>query len=508
MRPRVTKERCAGVLLPLASLRTARDWGVGDFTDLALFGPVLAAGGFRALMTLPLLEPTPGIESPYSPCSAFALDPMYIDVEKVDGVVIGAVEEQRRDRLRAGLPLRAAAARELKIAILRRAFPGPTPALDAFVAANPWVTPYARFRALKTRYRAGCFAWPEALRDPGSAEVAKELADLADEVAFRAWLQMLAAEQLAAARAVLQRHGVALGGDEPFLTAGDSADVWSRPDRYRYDATAGAPPDAFSDDGQDWGLPPYRWEVLEDEGYEAFALRGEHASQLYDFVRVDHVVGLFRSWIWPPEVERDAEGRRLGVFVPTEKKAQIAQGKAVLQAFQRSGVELLAEDLGVVPPFVRTTLRELGVPGYKVFRWELEDDGRPIDPATWPELSVATTGTHDTSPCATWWEEELDDDARQAFRKGSPRFARVGDHTTDAVRRAWLDVVYESPSYLALLPFGDLFGYRERINIPATVGPHNWTWRLPFEIEALEREDHLRALWRELRQRALATRRA
>src|SRR5581483_8574892 len=143
------------------------------------------------------------------------------------------------------------------------------------------------------------------------------------------------------------------------------------------------------------------------------------------------------------------------------------------------------EDLGAVPDFVRASLARQGVPGHRVLRWEVEN-GVFRDPRTYPELSVATSGTHDTSSLATWWSEELDDAGRRALA-AVPVFAPLAGAGafTPAVHAALLDGLYAAGSRLVLLPVQDAYGGRERINTPATVGPANWSYRLPWAIEEL-----------------------
>src|SRR6185503_10941941 len=129
-------------------------------------------------------------------------------------------------------------------------------------------------------------------------------------------------------------------------------DVWAHQELYRFDATVGAPPDAFSETGQDWGLPPYRWDRIDASGYELFRERGRHAAQHFDLVRIDHVVGLYRTYHRPLD-------KSPAFFVPAEERAQKSQGEAVLAAFAEAGADLIAEDLGVIPDFVRRSLAEM-----------------------------------------------------------------------------------------------------------------------------------------------------
>lgn len=495
--------RSAGLLVPLFSVRTGREWGVGEYPDLVPLAEWASTGGFSWLMTLPLLEPSPGQDSPYSCCSFFALDPLYIRVPDVEDVAaLGAralQDEERRalDLVRQAPRVAHGEVRRLKEIVLRRGYEHFVAHVDdASIRARDradfveehraWLGDYALFRALKERHPQSWRRWPEALREPHEQERARLRREHAAEVGFRTWLQWIAFRQHERARAEARRAGVALGGDAPFLVADDSADVWSRQDRFRFDATVGAPPDAFSADGQEWGLPPYRWERVAEEGYELFAERGRHAARLYDLVRIDHVVGLYRTY------HRPLDGSP-HYFWPPAEEAQLGQGEAVLRAFASAGADLLAEDLGVIPDFVRASLARLGIPGFRVLRWE-KDGEHFRDPAGWPELSVATTGTHDTEPSMEWWES-LPEGERAAARR-IPALGPLPDDRcrkyTEEVHRALLDAVYGAPSRLVLLPIQDLLVVRARINTPNTVGPENWSWRMPWTVDAMLADDIVR----------------
>ncbi|HEY8429986.1 MAG TPA: 4-alpha-glucanotransferase, partial [Sandaracinaceae bacterium] len=309
----VFQRRSAGALIPLFSVRGCSDWGVGELPDLARLAPLLERAGLRVLMTLPLLEPSPGQESPYSPVSAFAVDPLYVSLDDVEEMrALGGREAlglEDRGFLRAarGSPwVRHDLVRPLKKRWLERCFahfresvdPNSERARDfaRFREEHAWwLFDYALFRTLKDHYPQSWRAWPEPLRhaDRGAVEAARERH--AEQIAFREYVQWIAFRQLEKARAELSARGIHLGGDEPFLVAEDSADVWAHQDLYRFDATVGAPPDAFSATGQDWGLPPYRWDRIAESGYELFRARGRHAARFFDLVRIDHVVGLYRT---------------------------------------------------------------------------------------------------------------------------------------------------------------------------------------------------------------------
>jgi 4-alpha-glucanotransferase len=266
------------------------------------------------------------------------------------------------------------------------------------------------------------------------------------------------------------------------MVSRDSADVWARQREFRLDASLGAPPDALSADGQDWGLPAYRWDLMEAGGCEWLRRRLGRAAALFGGCRLDHVVGYYRMFVRRVDDEP--------VFTPQEEDEQRALGDRLLGLIQAAGrdMEIFGEDLGNVPDFVRAALATLGVPGYRILRWEA-DDGIVRDPCAYPALSVAAPGTHDTSSLASWWTDELDDEGRKAFA-ACPAFADLastGGAFTPAVHAALLDGLYAAGSDRLVLPFADAYGGRERINVPATTGDENWAYQMPWPVEELDK---------------------
>ena len=269
------------------------------------------------------------------------------------------------------------------------------------------------------------------------------------------------------------------------MVSGDSADVWSRQQDFRMDASVGVPPDAFSETGQDWGFPAYRWIEVAARGDEWLAARARRSAELYDGYRVDHLVGFYRTYV------RERDGR--SAFVPGDEPSQIAQGERLLRLFTSTSARIIAEDLGVVPDFVRESLARLQVPGYRVLRWEREwhADGQPFrDPSSFPSTSVATTGTHDTETLAEWWDTAPADDRHAVARVPILRTRGCcGDEPfCDRIRDAFLEVLYAAGADFVIVPIQDLFGWRDRINTPATIGDSNWTWRLPWPVDDMDVE--------------------
>ena len=512
--------RRAGALIPLFSIPSSRSWGIGEIGDIAAMVRWLDAAGIHILQLLPINEMPPGETSPYSALSAMAIDPQFITLDRVeDFAEIGgeaALEPELRTRLdavRVAPRIQYAEVRALKDIALRRCFArfqqidlaGGTRRADAFRAyvdaEGWWLNDYALFRALHAQHgERGWFDWPEPVRCRHSAALDRAREELADEIQFRQYVQWLAGDQWGEARG--HTGDVALFGDLPFMVSGDSADVWARQDEFRMDASVGVPPDAFSETGQDWGLPVYRWDVLAQRDFDWLRDRAHRNADLFDGYRVDHLVGFYRTYYRP----RDGSEAR---FIPEEQDAQLELGERVLGVFREPGSEIIAEDLGVVPDFVRASLARLSIAGYKVFRWERQwhSEGEPFkDPLEYPPVSVATSGTHDTEPMVIWWEDTPREEREAVLAIPSVRQLLTAEDlaSVDApglphvIHEALLETLFAAGSDTVILPIGDIFGWRDRINQPATVGDDNWTWRLPWPSDRMATEPAAMAVAKQL----------
>jgi 4-alpha-glucanotransferase len=496
--------RVAGVTLPLFSIRTRKDWGIGQITDLPACAAWIRTAGHKLLQILPAYELAAGETSPYGARTAFGLDPIYIDIDAVpdldERALRGALGEaglREIERLRSTPRVEYGPVRFLKERALHAAYerfierewkPNTerAKALRSFIDdSRAWEADLALYVAL--RERQGGWSWqqwpePEKRRDPQAMAAARS--ELAGRILEHQYGQWIAHEQWVAARREMNRLGVELMGDLPFIVGHESADVWAHASEFRRDVSLGAPPDPFSEDGQDWGLPAYDWAAMDANDLDWLRRRTERASTLFDRFRLDHVVGYFRMYV-------KRMGEKHGEFDPKEQEQQVARGARVLSALQASagGAKLVAEDLGVVPPFVRETLVSRGVPGYRVLPWE-NDAGKFRDPKEFPRSSVATWGTHDTPPIVAWWDE-----LPLADRGELARLAGIASDTSRELR--WLPLLrllLHASSELTLLLVTEVLGSSDRINTPGTVGAANWIYRLPKPLEDLERDPDV--LWR------------
>ena len=486
-------QRIAGVLVPLFSLRTTGDLGRGEISGLVPMADFALAMGHREIQLLPIDETAPGETSSYSAMSVLAIDPLYISARALDGIGVSDIEAAR-EIAGPGNPPDAVRLKAAMMDLLgksvrhfaAKASPGDRRAFEEFEHRHrEWLQDYTIFRALKEKFRwSEWSSWPDGLnrRDPGALKIAAR--ELAHEIFTYTYIQFVAHRQWSQARAELARRGVLLGGDLGFSPARESAEVWANQEMFDLARTVGAPPDAFSKNGQRWGLPMLNWARMRAAGFSLIRTRIRHARELYDLLRIDHVVGLFRTYAF------QIHSAALGSFDPPDEADQRAQGEEIIRAAKAEAgpLEIFAEDLGLIPPFVRKSLEALGVPGYKVMRWERDWTvaGQPfIDPATYPELSVATTGTHDTETMAEWWRDASPDERSQfaaSLKLGAaldPAPAALDDRAIDAI----LGSLYAGPSRLTIAPVQDLFGWYDRINTPGTVNDANWKWRLPFALD-------------------------
>jgi 4-alpha-glucanotransferase len=501
-RPRPRRRR-AGVLIPLFSVRTKAGWGLGEIPDVVDMARWAARAGIRVIQMLPVCAVSGGETSPYSASTAFAIDPVYLGLDAcVDFVAAGGraalADEDRKllgevsgaatvpwSRLR---PLKERGTR-LAFAHFRshewRRRSKRARQLAQFREDNrDWIEDYALFAVLHGKYDRHWREWPAELADRHPAALAGAVKEHAEETLFVIWQQWQLDEQWRAARAEASALGVDLMGDLPFVVAEDSADVWKDRQWFRPGLRVGAPPDALCAEGQDWGLPLFDWRAMERTNFEWMRRRAERSGRLFGLYRVDHVIGMYRTYY------RSADGKKTG-FSPSDEEAQIRLGETLLGIMDEYG-EVIAEDLGMVPEFLRPSLARLRLPGYRVLRWEKDDlwrDGRMQqffrDPAKWPEISVATSGTHDTDTQAAWYDG-LSPEHRGCLAR-IPGLEQLDANRgfDDSVRDALLRVLYQSASDLCLIPFQDLLGHREQINVPGSVSEHNWTYRMTMAVETL-----------------------
>lgn len=506
--------RVNGILLPLSSMKTEKDWGVGDFSSLMEWTDFLAAQGAKILQILPLQETAPMETCPYSALSAFATDPVYADISAVEDVWASgdgrayvqslkndiaswhnaekapffAVKQAKLKALWYGYQRFLADEQAVRSARYR--------AFEAYCSAQSgWLHNYSLFRALKEFYKWQTWTqWPEDLRDFKKEAIDAFEAEYAEYVGFFSYVQWILDQQLRKAKLFAREKGVLIFGDIPFGTNLDSAEVWSERENYLLGWETGAPADQFSEGGQKWGLPAYNWPYQHGHNLDLWRRKIRRVTELYDIFRLDHLVGFFRTYIFAPGDEK-------GAFDLEGEQNQIDRGYNFLRmVLDEAGGKLpVGEDLGVIPNYVRRMLVDLRIPGYKVLRWEREDNGYYREPRHYPAVSLATTSTHDTETVRGWWETMDQHERANIWEMISAQKTDGNVPFTADSQRAILRRVLDSSSAITLFSWQDVIGTLDRVNTPGTVCGDNWTYRSAYTpAQAAEVYAPQLAMYREL----------
>jgi 4-alpha-glucanotransferase len=304
--------RLIGTVVPVGALRSEKSIGVGEFPDLAEFGALCVKMGVGLVQLLPVND-TGYESSPYSALTAFGLNPIYLRIGDLpEAVGFEADIEAVKKEFNAASRFPYVTLLRAKMGLLKKIFEKnnktikASPTLKAWIEQNPWVKPYAVFRQLKEAN--GEKSWMEW----GGQNASWDDPALADEHLFWAWLQQALDTQFSAAAASLKKAGICLMGDLPILMNEDSCDVWAHPDNFDLAFSAGAPPDMYSPEGQNWGFPIYNWSAQSKDGFTWWKARLKTAQKYYQAYRIDHVLGFFRIWA----SRRKENSALLGRYVP------------------------------------------------------------------------------------------------------------------------------------------------------------------------------------------------
>ena len=481
-----TLTRGAGILLPVYALPSP--YGMGTLGKEALkFIDFLAESGQKYWQVLPA-GPTSIGDSPYQNFSAFAGNPYFIDLELLEEE--GLLErENYSSRYWGGHPgyVDYEHIYKNRFEVLRIAFGNSrhqeTEAFKAFEEEHKyWLEEYALFMALKGYFGGVCWLdWEEGIKLHEDAAVERYRRKLAYDIEFWKFVQYKFFEQWKAVKAYANAKQVEIIGDMPIYVALDSADAWVYYEQFQLDEghnpekVAGVPPDAFSDDGQLWGNPLYRWDVMEKDDFSWWRNRMQTASKLYDAVRIDHFIGIVRYFAIP----QGAVNGMTGEFF-------WGPGKKLTDALVEAAGEtkIVAEDLGVIIDEVRKLKAEAGFPGMKVLEFAFGSDNKnDYLPHNHEENSIVYAGTHDNDTLAGYLAK-LDGYNKEHFMnyfalENEEEFRRKGQ---DCMIRA----AYASVCSVAVLQMQDVLGLgnEARTNEPSTYG-NNWKWRLmPGQLTA------------------------
>ncbi len=470
--------RECGILMHITSL--PGPYGVGTFGKSAYeFVEFLEAAGQSWWQILPL-SPTGYGDSPYQSASAFAGNPYLIDLELLQEQGLVTRDElesfswgDNAEKVDFGLLY------QNRWQVLRLAYGrfGGGREFEDFCRENAaWLDDYALFMALRNaRGGQSWYLWEDALkfRQPQALEKARQ--QYAGEIRFQSFVQFQFARQWQALRVFAREHGVRFIGDVPIYVPLDSLEVWCQPQLFQLDedlmptAVAGCPPDCFSEDGQLWGNPLYRWDEMKKDGYAWWLRRMAAAGKLYDKVRLDHFRGFEAYWAVPYGEE-------------TARNGQWIKGPDMdfVAALQKGlpGLSFIAEDLGFLTQEVLDLRDGSGLPGMKVLGFAF-DSREPSDylPHTYPQNCVCYTGTHDNMTTQQWFDTAPQD---------AVDYAKAYMALTEDEGFVWgtIRTAYASVSALTIVPIQDFLelGANSRMNFPGTLTDCNWTWRAKHGI--------------------------
>jgi 4-alpha-glucanotransferase len=569
-------KRQAGILIPAFSPRRQGDFGIGDTEALREWVDWAADHGVSFIQLLPVNENGPD-ESPYTAISSAALDPIYLTLDETRLPWLTAADISNA-RARLGDVLQAAlvdypAVRQAKRTLLELAWSKFEGAAFKKEFArfkrqeSEWLDDYGLFRFLMERHGESLTwdQWPESCQTPRLARGFLENLRRRDPAAvdyrlgFFAFVQWLCHRQWQALRDYADSRGVKLMGDVPIGISWHSCDVFFQRDEFHLDWCGGSPSEGmgqsdpfFQQWGQNWGIPLYRWDHMEANGFRWWRFRIARLTKIFRMFRLDHILGFYRIYAFPWRPHRNHEfiglsheqaaemngGRLPRWFLRPDdtvenKAANRADGDTRLRAVlgAANGAEVIAEDLGWVPEYVRPHLADLDIAGFRIPHWDCNEFGHPTPGNCFPENSFATFSTHDHDPINGIWrgclrairqhqENPTEHSGWQAH--GAHNTLRILSEFagipipahgpwppfTEGIRLRLTKALFSSNSRYAVLMITELFGLDERINHPGTRGGDNWRFRLPWTLGQIKAEPRLQEICRKFAAIISITRRA
>ena len=525
--------RMNGLTMHLYSLRSERNWGIGDFTDLLNLMKYAAEKKLDFVGINPLhalFTSKPAFASPYSPSSREWLNPIYLDIEKVGAFTYNEQLKnwlaqpkirQRIAALRVTETVTYTAVWACKRDALHMAFnafeqdtceaaANERAAFEAFVLEKgKALQGFGLFEALDQYYsrpgQVGWQSWPSEFHQPDGEAVEKFALSHEREIRFYMWLQWLCAEQLQEVNQAAAEYGVKLGiyGDLAVGVARGSADTWLNRQDYCMDVSVGAPPDPLGPTGQNWDLPPLNPLMLKHTGYEKFAHLLRENMRLYGVLRIDHVMALCRLW-WV----LNGKTADFGAYVHYDAEVMFA---ILALESRRNRCVIIGEDLGTVPDQARYLLNRYQVFSYKVMYFSKGWNGFQL-PEEYPEQAITVISTHDVAPLAGYWTGK---DLDTMFKLGTLPDAAAFQTALDEREHDKADLLDKlketgclgadvqmpvkadetllaalhkygalSRSKLYAVQLENLLGVIDNLNVPGvTEGYPNWAQKMPVSLE-------------------------
>jgi 4-alpha-glucanotransferase len=501
----MTSSRASGILLHPTSL--PGQLGIGDLgVEAYSFVDFLADTKQRLWQVLPL-GPTDASNSPYQCLSVFAGNPLLISLETLVEQRLLDPADLRDAPVFAEHCVDYNAVRDFKMRLLKKSFAlfekkvalAQRDEFESFCLSKAsWLDDYALYIALSEAHDCAAWnQWEKDIRMRHPEAVRRWSRKLAREIRCHKYQQYQFFKQWAKLKKYCHERGIRLIGDMPIFIALDSATVWLHPEMFYLDArgrptvVAGVPPDYFSETGQLWGNPLYRWNIMARDGYSWWIDRFRATYSLVDIVRLDHFRGFEKYWEIPARHTTAQRGR----WVP-------GPGAALFKAIKKAlgDMPIIAEDLGLITLEVDALRERLGFPGMRVLQFAFGNDPKADDyrPHNYPRNCVVYTGTHDNNTTMGWFREEVLDDTTESKKvRKSERSLALKYMGCDGREVNWdfIRLALMSVANTAIIPLQDVLGLgsEARMNRPATT-EGNWTWRFRSKMLTLEMKNRLREM--------------
>jgi 4-alpha-glucanotransferase len=505
-------ERVWGLAVQLYGVRSARNWGHGDFTDLDHLLDIAAARGAAAVGVNPLhalFDDHPERPSPYSPNSRLFLNPLYIDVERIPffpGLRAAGLDDSvavlREHELInysgvaiakfAGLKVAHEAFRQSADASQRKAF-----AIFCRSLA-PALSRFACFECLRRQHSSPWWEWPVAWRVPDDAALMDLRREHGEEIEFHEFVQWIAHLQLDACAQRARRLGLPIGLYLDIAVGVDPAgfDAWNEQTAILREFAIGAPPDFFNPDGQNWGLAGFNPIGLIAQGFAPFRAMLRASMQYAGAIRLDHVLGLKRLYVIPSGVAAD---KGIYLRLPLDRLLDVVAKESHAHA-----CIVIGEDLGTVPEGLRETLAQWGIWRYHVLIFERAADGSFLSPSAYAPDALVANSTHDLPTFAGWCRgadlqlrQSLglgpgETEAERAQARGALSNALAQQGLAPLRFRSVVEFMSATPARLLMLSAEDILGVIDQPNVPGTTVEHpNWRRRLPVDLADFARLDDL-----------------
>ncbi|MBR5520646.1 MAG: 4-alpha-glucanotransferase [Oscillospiraceae bacterium] len=470
--------RSSGILMHISSLPSP--YGIGSFGKSAFdFIDFLKNSGQEFWQVLPM-GPTGYGDSPYQSFSTFAGNPYFIDMDTL--AEEGLIDKDSlndydwfwsKDHVDYGRMYNA------KFAALRVAYnnfmANPDDAFADFCTAEEqWLDDYAMYMAINTETKKSWHEWDDGLKLRKRRALAKYRKENQEEIVFWKFMQYEFFKQWNKVKSYANENGIRIIGDLPIYVSDNGSDVWANPGLFDMNKdlslrqVSGVPPDAFSEDGQLWGNPVYKWKAHKKTGYDWWNRRMQAALKMYDVVRIDHFRG-FESFF---SIDADAKTAKNGKWVAGPGIDLFEK----LNMVQTGDFRIIAEDLGVITPPVRKLVNDCGYPGMKILHFAFGIDADTMDNEYLPhninKNSIVYTGTHDNNTTMGWWKSESKHTRELCLEYGAWE-------SDDDISDKLISMAFSSRAKLAVIPMQDWLdlGDEGRMNTPSTSNG-NWGWRL------------------------------